>query len=136
MKPLLVLIVGLLAVGCATLTPEQKQKALKDSVVGEYEHKNGKHTVKWVLLESLNRQGKAACERWLNHDNKTTPFNRVAIYGWTIENGEIHIEAAETVTWVLRINTDRSVTYIAQITKGKREGNAGLREQWTAKKSK
>ena len=35
MKLLIMLAVGLLAVGC--LTPEQKQKRLRDSVVGTYE---------------------------------------------------------------------------------------------------
>ena len=52
MKSLIVLVVGLLAVGCATvkdicvhlgaskpITPEQKQKVLRDSVVEEYEWK-------------------------------------------------------------------------------------------------
>ena len=53
MKSLIVLVVGLLAVGCATVkdicvqlgiskpnTPEQKQEALRDSVIGEYEWKS------------------------------------------------------------------------------------------------
>ena len=48
MKSLIVLVVGLLAVGC--LTPEQKQKRLRDSVVGEYEFKDG-DTYKKILLD-------------------------------------------------------------------------------------
>ena len=56
MKSLMVLVVGILAVGC--LTPEQKQqKALRDSVVGEYEHKRSDGTiVKAVILENGVRE--------------------------------------------------------------------------------
>ena len=42
MKALIILVVGLLSVGC--LTPEQKQKAFRDSVLGEYEIKKDVYT--------------------------------------------------------------------------------------------
>ena len=59
MKSLIVLVVGLLAVGCGEdkqpskeLTLEE-QKALRDSVVGEYESKPGNgDTFKHVYLEN------------------------------------------------------------------------------------
>ena len=54
-KTLTVLMAGMLAVGC--LTPEQKQKALRDSVVGEYEFKdeNG-NPYTFVFLENGVRE--------------------------------------------------------------------------------
>ena len=58
MRTLIILVVGLLAIGC--LSPEQKQKALMDSVVGVYElywkgwGGTGEigHTYKFVLLDN------------------------------------------------------------------------------------
>ena len=50
MKSLIVLVLGLLSVGC--LTPEQKQKVLRDSVVGEYERTDEDgNAFKYVFLE-------------------------------------------------------------------------------------
>jgi len=54
MRTLIILVVGLLAVGC--ITPEQK--ALRDSVVGEYEFKNDYgDTSKLVFLENVIIEG-------------------------------------------------------------------------------
>ena len=129
-KTLIVLVVGLLAVGC--LTPGQKRpgvfrippEALRDSVVGEYEHKYPNEvTLKWVFLAN------GIVERYINGD-------KTSQYGWTIVNGEIlHIEAAKTVTWVFRINKDRSITSIAEIEDGKRK-DAPKDGDYTAKKIK
>ncbi len=85
-KSLIVLVVGLLAVGCGKtepikeLTPEQKQKALRDSVVGEYEFKdeNG-NPYTFVFLENGVR------EYYLN--GKKRRGNK-----WSIVDGEIYIE--------------------------------------------
>ena len=53
-RTLIVLVVGLLAVGCATLTPEQK---LRDSAVGEYETNIFVgHTIKYVFLDNGVRE--------------------------------------------------------------------------------
>ncbi len=105
-RTLIVLVVGLLSVGC--LTPEQKQKTLRDSVVGEYELKpEDRFTRKLVYLES-------GIGGYYYNDKKESE------YKWTTSNGEIHIEATKKVTWVYRINPDGSITGIAGIFDGER----------------
>jgi len=105
-KSLIVLVLGLLSVGC--LTPEQKQEALRDSVVGEYEFKfvNG-DIWKRVFLDTgiveLYRNGQKLPEA-----------------NWSIVDGEIHAKTDDGVTGVLRINPDKSITAIANIEDGKR----------------
>ena len=81
MKSLIVLVLGLLAVGC--LTPEQKQKILRDSVVGEYgfKHPNGT-TIKLVFLENGVR-------KWYENGEKPVELK------WTISNGELHVEGGD-----------------------------------------
>ena len=92
-KALIVLMVGMLAVGCATLTPEEKQqKALRDSVVGEYERKNGNgDTFKYVYLEN------GVCEVYYNS-------NKRAALQWSISNGKIHVKHDPALISVWRIN--------------------------------
>ena len=111
MKTLIVLVVGLLAVGCGMqeqattyekstsrsslkpsteepvkeLTPEQKQKALRDSVVGEYEGKSG-NTSKLVFLENGVLE---AYDNGKKHDVDAK---------WTIKNGEVVITAPMATT--------------------------------------
>ena len=122
MKSLIVLVVGLLGVGCATVkdicvqlgiskpnTPEQKQKTLRDSVVGEYEweHEDG-ITYKDVYLDNGIREvyfnGKKGGE-----------------FKWSIVDGEIHVDHGAGSFEVWRINGDRSITLIAIIEDGKRK---------------
>ena len=107
MKILIVLVVGLLAVGC--LTPEQKQKeALRDSVVGEYEYKHRSGTIsKGVFIE------KDIVEFYLN-DKKQEDAK------WSIVKGGIHVKYPSGYIQVYRINKDKSITYIASISDGKR----------------
>ena len=89
------------------LTAEEKQKALRDSVVGEYEVKEfDGGIIKEVFQENGIR------ERYYNGEKST-------VKKWTIINKEIHI-AQEGFTNVWRINTDRSITWIADIEDGKR----------------
>ena len=110
MKTLIVLVLGLLAVGCATLTPEQKQKALRDSVVGEYELKHEKgDTHKLIFLE------KGIVEHYKNGKKAGEETK------WSISNKEIHVNHKGAII-VWRINKDKSITYIADLDKdGKRE---------------
>ena len=132
---LIVLVLGLLAVGCATMkdicvqlgiskpnTPEQKQKTLRDSVVGEYESKEDGITYKYILLENgireLYRDGKKASES-----------------KWSIVNGEVHVKYHSAWIYVWRINTDKSITLIARIRDGKRAAYP-KEDQWTSKKIK
>ena len=108
MKSLIVLVVSLLSVGCATvkdicvqlgiskpsstkvepvkeLTPEQKQKTLRDSVVGEYElyteygGGRGGAITKHVFLEN------GALE-WYSNGKKAERELK-----WSIVDGEIHV---------------------------------------------
>ena len=109
-RTLIVLVVGLLAIGC--LTPEQKQKALRDSVVGEYEHKEGGH--KFVFLENGTAEGYSNGKK------------REAESKWIIVDGEIHIKIKETHRveggiYVLRINKDDSITRIAFVDKDEKQ---------------
>ena len=135
MKSLIVLVVGLLTVGCATMkdvcvqlgiskpnTPEQKQKTLRDSVVGEYEFKADGVTGKQVYLENGIRE-------WYENGKKQTEGK------WSIVNGEIHVEYGSGTIDVHRINPDKSITLIADIFGGKR-GDWSKENQWTSKKIK
>ena len=103
-RTLIVLVVGLLSVGCLTL--EQKQKRLRDSVVGEYEYidKDG-DAFKHVLLEN-------GIGEWYLDGKKEQE------YKWIIVNGEIHAEDDDI--YVYRINKDQTITYIAYIRDEKR----------------
>ena len=130
MKALIVLVVGLLSVGCATvkdigvhlgigtpsstkvepvkeLTPEQKQKALRDSVIGEYEGDIDGGTVKFVVL------GNGVLEMYFNG-------KMIAERKWSIVAGEVHDIDEDGTIGVGRINKDKSVTNIAMIEDGKR----------------
>ena len=104
-KTLIVLMVGitgLLAVGCATLTPEEKQKRLKDSVVGEYEMKHKGDTYKLVYLEN------GITESYVNGKNRDVEFK------WSIVKEEIQVDWSGSIV-VYRINKDKNITEIAGI---------------------
>ena len=137
MKTLIVLVVGFLAVGCGKtepmgsgneynaelaidqnttkaepvkeLTPEQKQKALRDSVVGEYESKyeNG-DTFKHVYLEN-------GVYEFYSNGKKQVELK------WSIIDGEIHVEYSSGGIDIYRINPDKSITSFAGIENGKRK---------------
>jgi hypothetical protein len=165
MKPLLVLIAGLLAVGCGKtepmgsgneynpelaidqntpkaepvkeLTPEEK-KALRDSVVGEYEFKPEYNredkniitvTRKYVLLENGVRKWYL---RMLQDDFKEIEEEESK---WSIVDGEIHIDPNSRLIAIWRINADKSITSIATILDGKRT-EWSKEEQTTYKKIK
>jgi len=131
MKPLLVLIVCLLAVGCATLTPEQKQKALRDSVVGEYEFERTKNILggagryKYVFLEN------GAWENYKFSNNTKTERSK-----WVISNGKLHVFNNEGFTKIYIIHSDKSITYIAVIDDEKRRTDFSKEKQFTYKKIK
>jgi len=139
MKYLLILITIMLVGGCGKgnqtadespkanpvkeLTAEEKQKALRDSVVGEYEWKKESGlTLKWVFLangdlkSTMNISGES-------HEIK-----------WKIMNREIH-----TYDWgfigVYRINADKSITWIAKII-GEKRFDLRIGSQNTFKKIK
>ena len=100
MKTLIILVVGLLSIGC--LTPEQKQKALRDSVVGEYVFKDEDgNTYKEVFLDN------GVLEGYINGD-------KLIDYKWSIVNGEIHAQYDYGIG-VYRINPDKSITEFASI---------------------
>ena len=122
MKSLIVLIAGLLAVGCATLTPEEKQKDFRISVIGIYEHTGRNNTFKWVFLENgiaeYYRNGKQGGE-----------------FKWAIVGGEKHVDGGVAGIEVYRINKERSIAQIAYISDGKRT-DFSKEDQLTYKKIK
>ena len=134
MRTLIVLVVGLLAVGCETplpqrpkakpakeLTPEQKQKkALGDSVVGEYEFENDGSTYKLAILEN------GVLEYYSNDE-------KVGGVKWSIVDGEIHAGSGFIHVW--RFNIDKSITLIANLRDGKRQ-ELSKEDQETYKKIK
>ena len=120
MKSLIVLVVGLLAVGC--LTPEQKQKALRVSVAGEYERKWKDRTDKLVLLDNGVRE-------WYINGRKENEAK------WSIANGELHVKYDSELINVHRINEDKSITNIAVIRDGKRIDTRKVKQE-TFKKIK
>ena len=119
-RTLIVLVVGLLAVGC--LTPEQKQKALRVSVAGEYERKWKDRTDKLVLLDNGVRE-------WYINGRKENEAK------WSIANGELHVKYDSELINVHRINEDKSITNIAVIRDGKRIDTRKVKQE-TFKKIK
>ena len=136
---LIVLVLGLLAVGCATMkdicvqlgiskpnTPEQKQKTLRDSVVGTYERNDDGDgsTVKAVFLDNGIVEGYRDGEK--DDEGK-----------WKIINKEIHIVLEdEDETHILIINPDSSVTIIARIREDGKRVDGPTVEKFTFKKIK
>ena len=90
------------------LTPDQKQKALGDSVVGEYERKEDGDTFRVVLLEN-------GIGEFYNNGEIEEEDGK-----WKIIDGELHANDGISVG-VLRKNKDNSITYIARIKDSKRE---------------
>jgi len=113
---------GMLAVGC--LTPEQKQKALRDSVVGEYEFK-GELTERLVFLDNGIVESSNVGKR-----------DKIEVKWKISKEGEIHttFSSSESIT-VWRVNKDRSITTIAMILDGKRSDRL-KKHQRTYKKIK
>ena len=144
MKSLIVLVVGLLAVGCATVkdicvqlgiskpnTPEQKQKRLTDSVVGQYEFKREDGvTTKLVFLEIGIRVVYVSSPR-LNINGRKQQDAK-----WSVVKEEIHVKDDSGFIWVYRINKDRSITIIAQIGKDGEREDYPKERQLTFKKIK
>ncbi len=86
------------------LTPEERQKkALRDSVVGEYEAEIDGDTIKWVFLKNGN------------FETYTNSKKREGAKWSIIKEGEIHAVAEDGRIVVLRINVDGSLISIAVI---------------------
>ena len=130
-RTLIVLVVGLLAVGCASL---------RDSVVGEYERKDEDgNTYKRVFLDN-------GVYEYHYNGKKEEEFK------WSIVDGEIHIEYGSGVFNVYRINAaqptkgspiptiplprdlSESITLLAFIDDGKRT-DIPKEDQYTFKKT-
>ena len=89
------------------LTPEE-QKALRESVIGAYEIKYNKDNIhKRVLLEN------GIVEH--HFDGKKLEEQK-----WVIVNGQIHMILFPEFLDVYRINSDKSITRIADVKEGKR----------------
>ncbi len=120
--------------GCATpLTPEQKQKALRDSAVGEYELKEFRSArfLKGAVLKQVYLEN--GVREWYINITKQGSFK------WSIVDGEIHVDNedkdAPGGTGILRINEDGSITDIAYIIDGERT-DFRKEDQYTYKKIK
>ena len=102
-----------------------EQKALRDSVVGEYEHKyNDEEIHKDVFLEN------GVFQRYINGEKALATGLK-----WTIKNGEIvQYDEAGSGILVYKINKDKSITRIAYIDDGKRKEDS-KEHQTTAKKN-
>ena len=113
MKTLIVLVLGLIAVGCGNIA--------KKKVIGEYEYVDAQ-TLKEVFLDNgvseTYRNGKKASES-----------------KWSIVDGEIHAKSDSGAINIWRKNTDKSITSIARIRDGKRT-DFPKEEQNTLKKIK
>ena len=127
-RTLIVLVLGLLSVGCASL---------RDSVVGEYERKDEDgNTYKRVFLDN-------GVYEYHYNGKKEEEFK------WSIVDGEIHIEYGSGVFNVYRINAginhsttgfgsrdlSKSITLLAFIDDGKRT-DIPKEQQYTLKKIK
>ena len=147
MRILALMILGLLVVGCGKqeqadanestpttntnkadgttekpvkeLTPEQKQKALRDSAVGTYEGKDVGDTI--VFLDNGVLEAYEDGEK--EEEGK-----------WKIINKEIYLEIDDEHGF-LKINKDGSLTAIARIRDGERK-DISKENQYTFKKIK
>ena len=125
MKNLILLITVMVLSACATTsTKPVKELTLREKVVGAYERKIGEDTFRMVLLENGISEG------YING-------KRVVESKWKIsKDGELHITNPDGFIGISRINTDGSLTHIADISKdGKRE-DIPKEHQITAKKIK
>ena len=130
MKTLILLVVGLLAVGCETPLPQRpkansvKQLTLEEKkVVGEYEFKYPSgDTHKQVYLENGIR-------KYYKNGKKQREWK------WSIVDGKIHVKYDSGDIAVWRINRDKSITAVAMIKDGKRT-DLPKKNQWTYKKIK
>ena len=111
------------------LTPEQKQKTLRDSVVGEYELKEFRSArfLKGAVLKQVYLEN--GVREWYINSTKQGSFE------WSIVDGEIHYKYGSERIYVWRINPDKSHTEIAYIEDGKRTDHK-KENQWTFKKIK
>ena len=119
MKPI-VLIIGLLVVGCGKQEQTTTEKPVKEltaeekKVVGTYEHEFTGTIAKQRLVFQEN--GKVERGRSYGEDAEGK---------WSVVDGEIHIEWENGESflgplWLMRVNTDTSITLIAHIRDGKR----------------
>ena len=128
MKSLIVLVVGLLSVGCGKTEPmgsgneynaelaidqnttkakPVRELTLEEKVVGEYEFRDRWNTYKYILLYD-------GYYDYYRNGKKTGGSI------WTIANGEIHVNYDSGVIGIYRLNPDKSITYIGTIRDNKR----------------
>jgi len=91
------------------LTAEEK-KALRDSIVGEYEFK-GELTERFVLLDN-----------GIAESSNVGKIDKIEVKWKISKEGEIHttFSSSKDIITVWRVNKDRSITAIAMIKDGKR----------------
>jgi len=91
-----------------TTEKPDKELTLREKAIGTYELKYDEYTFRGVFLEN-------GVSEWYDRGKKVSEFK------WSIVDGEIHNTGASGSIVILRINPDKSITYIADIRDGKRE---------------
>jgi hypothetical protein len=103
--------------------PEQKQKALMNSFIGEYEFKFGGNTHTFIFKENGILEGPL-------HGKK-----HVIGQKWEIVDGELHAYDSGFVG-IWRINKDKSITQIAMVDNDGKRGDVPKALQNTFKRIK
>ena len=139
MKSLIVLAVGLLAVGCGKPEPSlssfkaepsthqgRKLSQEEEKVVGTYELELKKfgETQRYVLLDN------STVEYYLNGKKEE------AEHKWSIVDKEVHIERENKAVSVFSINKDESITGIATMDEDGKRIEIPKERQYTRKKIK
>ena len=138
MKNLILVVVVLLVVGCLNLSPVRvdklvehykEQKALRDSVVGEYEHKEGEDIYRLVLLKN------SIFKAYINGKKEgmwmITKERRPYDIG-----GQLQLTEYNGKRLVFRINEGGSITIITLKYADWTREDIPKEKQWTAKKIK
>ena len=114
MKVLIILALGLLAVGCGkqeqTTTAKPVKEPTREDVVGTYELKIGTVTNKNIFLDN------GTIEYYANGENQYSKRK------WSIVGKDIHIDTGNPIgiVQIHRLNPDNSMTVIAVLIGGER----------------
>ena len=104
-----VLGIAALMLGCKPKpTPAEPKPISEKDIVGTYEYKDGANTFRHVFLDNGMMVGYLSGEK-VNID-----------YKWSIVDNEIHVENPNFKVTVWRLNPDNSITFLVDISDGKR----------------
>jgi len=120
-----ILLTAILFLGACASTPTKpaKELTLREKVIGTYERKKGRTTLRVVFLDN------GASELYGNGELMAEGGK------WMIVDGELHGLGPDGNVGIWRINEDKSITSIGGILDGKRI-NVPKDKQFTYKKIK